>query len=317
MSLRGEIKMGCNDTIRKVIRKLSILLAIWLLAGLVLSPGTASAQKSEDELIVGMVSAVEGEVEAQVEGEASWEKLALKDDLYLGDTIRTQTNSKVKMVFKDDSTVSLGPQSVMQIKVFDYAPQKEQRVSTFAVAQGKARAVVGRLFGSDSKFEIETPTAIAGVRGTFFMVWVLSPEVTRVFVLEGKVSVRNVKPEVTGEVIVTEGKTTTVQEAAPPAAAKKATKEEIQEGQSETQVEGEEEAEGKGAAEEPKDALSKVKERHENAITGKGSDVITQGTQRAQEINDVRNQILQSTNRSIITLPPGTRPLPTPQKPPQ
>lgn len=198
---------------------------------------SASAEKPDDKLIVGLVSTVEGTAEAQAEGETTWEKLAMKDDIYLGDTIRTKANSKVKLTFKDDSAVSLGPDASLQLKQFEYVPEKDQRVSTFTLSQGKARAIVGRIFGSNSKFEIETPTAVAGVRGTYFIVWVLSSEITKVFVLEGKVTVRNVKTDVKGEVEVTQGKATTVEEAAPPGAAEKANEKELQEGVKETKAE--------------------------------------------------------------------------------
>lgn len=313
---KGGVKMIINRPSRIIDRRLGILLLVWLLLISVSYPAKVLAQKQEDKLIVGMVSAVDGVAEAQVEGEATWEKLAQKDDIYIGDSIRTQTNSKIKLVFKDDSIVSLGPQSLMQVKVFDYTPEREQRVSTFSVAQGKARAVVGRLFGSDSKFEIETPTAVAGVRGTFFMVWVLSPEITRVFVLEGKVTVRNIKPEVRGEVVVTEGRTTTVQEAAPPGAAKKATKEEIQEGTSETQVEGEEESKDKGAGEQ-KDGLSKVKEIHKNSITGQGGHIDFTGTAAVKEFSSGQTAATRALNITIIPQPPGIRSLPRPTNPPE
>ena len=214
------------------------LAALGAFLSLTLMPPSSWAEKQDDKLIVGLVSAIEGTCEAQAEGETAWEKLAQKDDIYLGDTIRTKPNSKVKITFKDDSAVSLGADASLQLKQFDYVPEKDERVSTFALTQGKARAIVGRIFGSNSKFEIETPTAVAGVRGTYFMVWVLSPTVTKVFVLDGKVTVRNVKPDVKGEIVLTPGRTTTIEETAPPGPSERSSDKELQEGVTDTKAEG-------------------------------------------------------------------------------
>lgn len=230
--------MTSYQRINKITKITLRLAALCTFLSLTLMPPSSWAEKQDDKLIVGLVSAIEGTGEAQAEGETSWEKLAQKDDIYLGDTIRTKTNSKVKITFKDDSAVSLGADASLQLKQFDYVPEKDERVSTFALTQGKARAIVSRIFGSNSKFEIETPTAVAGVRGTYFLVWVLSPAVTKVFVLDGKVSVRNIKTDVKGEVVLTPGKTTTIEETAPPGPAEKSNEKELQEGVKETKAEG-------------------------------------------------------------------------------
>src|SRR5207245_1988667 len=48
-----------------------------------------------------------------------------------------------------------------------------QRSSVLRMIQGKARALVGKLFaGLGSKFEVHTPTAVAAARGTYFVVWI-------------------------------------------------------------------------------------------------------------------------------------------------
>ena len=63
------------------------------------------------------------------------------------------------------------------------------------------RALVGELFGASSKFEIQSPTAVAGAKGTDFEEHWNDP-CTTVYSHADDVYVHNVNPAVTGETTI-------------------------------------------------------------------------------------------------------------------
>ncbi len=117
---------------------------------------------------VGSVAEIEGQAEVMRAGTAAWAPLAAGDAVQLGDQVRTPEGSKLKLLFRDDSVVTLAPGSVLKVDegfVGAAAP-----VSRFSLFVGAIRAVVTDRYGATgARFEVETPTAVAGVRGTGFI----------------------------------------------------------------------------------------------------------------------------------------------------
>jgi hypothetical protein len=121
--------------------------------------------------------------------------------VYLNDEVRTAARSSLRIKLEDGSILTLGPKGHLQLNHFEFEPDEEKRSALFDMFRGKLR-----VFAKDHEtfkkkdFKIKTPTAICGVRGTLFLVWVLSDEVTKVFAFKQEVAVANVFSP--GEVIV-------------------------------------------------------------------------------------------------------------------
>ena len=133
-----------------------VVLGLALAAGL---PARAAEQ-------VGAVAALEGRADALRQG-GDWTALAAGDPVMLGDRLRTAAAAKLKILFRDESVLTLAASSEMTVdeQVAGAAPK-----SSFSLLVGTVRAVVTDAYGaSGSHFEVETPTAIAGVRGTGFI----------------------------------------------------------------------------------------------------------------------------------------------------
>ena len=116
---------------------------------------------------VGSVSALEGHADVLHPGARDWIPLATGDVIGLADQLRTLDDGKLKLVFRDDTVLTLAPNSQLAItdQVVGAAP-----VSRFSLLLGTVRAVVtDRYAKPGSRFEVQTPTAIAGVRGTGFL----------------------------------------------------------------------------------------------------------------------------------------------------
>jgi hypothetical protein len=117
---------------------------------------------------VGAVAEIEGQAEIMRAGGAEWAPLKAGDGVQLGDQVRTPAGSKLKLLFRDDSVLTLAPSSLL--KVDEQVLGTAAPVSRFSLFLGTIRAIVTDRYGTaGARFEVETPTAIAGVRGTGFI----------------------------------------------------------------------------------------------------------------------------------------------------
>lgn len=186
-----------------------------LLVLLSLMPFPADAQQSPEP--IGSVVALEGEVLIFHRGETRWMRARLRDKIFLNDTIHTRERAKVQLLFQDDSLLTLGESTRIEVSEHLYQPAENRRSSVFRLFTGKVRAIVGKAFSQEgSRFQVHTPTAVVGTRMTQFIVWVVSPDLTIVITLEGEVVTRNIVETVVGEAIVREGFMTQIQVNQPP-----------------------------------------------------------------------------------------------------
>jgi hypothetical protein len=83
------------------------------------------------------------------------------------DGLRTGADGRIGVTLKDDTRVSLGPNSEARIDRFVYAPADGRLGFVFNIVRGVAAYVSGQIakLAPDS-IRLETPAAIVGVRGT-------------------------------------------------------------------------------------------------------------------------------------------------------
>ena len=83
------------------------------------------------------------------------------------DALRTGSDGKVGVTLKDDTRVSLGPNSEVRLQRFVYTPAEGSLGLVLQFVRGAAAYVSGRIakLAPDS-IRLETPAAIVGVRGT-------------------------------------------------------------------------------------------------------------------------------------------------------
>ena len=153
-----------------------------------------------------------------VRGKAVIERKAGKEDarvaasLQESDSVVTRDKSRVKMLFRDDSILTLGANSKLVIKKYLYSPESKRAESIYELADGRLRSVVG-----GAGFKVTTPTAFAAARGTIFTVaYNMETGTTEITVVEGTVEVRNINTEVAGTRVVAAGQSTTVTGNKPP-----------------------------------------------------------------------------------------------------
>ncbi len=122
----------------------------------ILLPSLASAAS------IAKVIAVTGG--ANIERAGKTQALALKDDLLVGDVVRTDASGKVQFIFNDDSVVNVGNNSMFTVEDYSDAGSKSFKSN---VAVGFARFVTGSIVaGNPDAFAVRTPEATVGIRGT-------------------------------------------------------------------------------------------------------------------------------------------------------
>lgn len=122
---------------------------------------------------IGFYTAVSGQVSVTHPGEAQVLPVRLHDQVLFKDVIQTQDESRTKAFFQDDSMLTVGENSQVEINEYIYNPEQNVRRAIVKLVQGQVRALVSKVFKANgSKFEIHTPSAVAAARGTYFTVWV-------------------------------------------------------------------------------------------------------------------------------------------------
>ncbi len=190
------------------------IVAVFLLIGVLLPIDLFGAEA------VGTVTRAERQVSVMPEGKSVHLSVKGGDQVLFRSLYRTGGQSKLKLLFLDDSILSLGEKSQVKITENIYDPSDNRRSLTATLIGGTLRALVGKVFsGSGSKFEISTPTALASARGTDFIVWIYMANgipVTGVAGLQGKVAVQNVGPGTSKEVFISQKFFTLVKAGFPP-----------------------------------------------------------------------------------------------------
>jgi hypothetical protein len=140
----------------------------------------------------GKVAAIEGTAEI-AHGQA-WQALTLGADVNVGDRIRTHKPGRVRITFRDDTTLNIGDGSEVAIGEHVFKPAEDNVSSVIRLISGKVRALVSEYYEDPlARYQIETATAVSGVRGTDFIVAYRDDEaITDVVDLTGKVEVHGV-----------------------------------------------------------------------------------------------------------------------------
>jgi hypothetical protein len=88
-----------------------------------------------------------------------------------GDVVITGSDGSVGITFRDNSLVSIGPDSVLAIDRFVFDSTTHQGAFDSSLKQGTLAVVSGKLAKqSPEAMKVKTPAAILGVRGTEFLV---------------------------------------------------------------------------------------------------------------------------------------------------
>jgi hypothetical protein len=120
---------------------------------------------------VGKVLVVRGDV-IIIHADEQRGYMATKDlPLYKNDTVVTQPQGRVRLMLNDGSLLTLASMTKLVINRVVYEPETKGRSTYMHQDAGTVRIWVRKLLGyNPSEFKVKTPTAVAGVRGSDFII---------------------------------------------------------------------------------------------------------------------------------------------------
>ncbi|MFC1946066.1 FecR domain-containing protein, partial [Chloroflexota bacterium] len=122
-------------------------------------------------------------------GETDWELAT--DDIILatGAWVHTGTMSSAMLTFFDGSTITLDANTSLEVRQLSYDQENSTTIIRLKHWLGRTFSRVVKMFELGSSYEVETPSAVAVVRGTQFFTEVKQGGATSVHTTEGLVSV--------------------------------------------------------------------------------------------------------------------------------
>lgn len=142
-----------------------VLTLLWLAAALALAAPVA-----------GTVIQLSGPLMAR-KADGTAKILSIKSEVENGDTLVTEKNTYALVRFIDNSEITLRPSSTLTIENFSFDSGKQEADrAQFNLVKGGLRSVSGLLGKrSKEKFEMKTPAATIGIRGTLFVADFVTP----------------------------------------------------------------------------------------------------------------------------------------------
>ena len=148
--------------------------ATFLLAFFLAAPALASGP-------VGFVAAARGD--AQVNTKAA----RVGMEVFEGDKLITGEKSRLKILFSDDVILSLGSGTEVLVEKHLFDPKSGARSTRLDLVKGTLRSLVQKIVaGNRADFVVKTGNAVAGVRGTEFVL-VADEKETKLYTYSGEV----------------------------------------------------------------------------------------------------------------------------------
>lgn len=137
--------------------------SLTLVAGLALAVlGATSSRALALPLLAGeaivVISVVRGEI-GQIE-----RQLIIRDDVYQEEVIETEPRSVARLLLRDDTEISIGPESRLVLDRFVYDPERGVGSLSLEMVEGVFGFLSGLL--SSESYDLRTSFATLGVRGT-------------------------------------------------------------------------------------------------------------------------------------------------------
>jgi hypothetical protein len=136
---------------------------------------------------IGKIVALDGEATILREGkiiQVNKDSVFEKDD-----TLNTKDNTKLQILFLDDTIISVGQNSTLKIN--EYLFEEKNTKAEFSMAKGIFRTITGKIGKiAPENFKLKTKTASIGIRGTQ-IITVIEDNNEKIFCTEGQIEVKN------------------------------------------------------------------------------------------------------------------------------
>jgi hypothetical protein len=182
----GIFRLNTFNKIVIVFSVMSLIIGIFLAL-----PLTALADNSGCSLQV-----VSGVVEVREAGYNAWKAVTNTVFLKAGDSVRTAKDASALIIFLDGSSMELGPDTSIAVKKAEGMTDNNAAMTEMTQFWGKTWNRVIKMIDPRSQYDVETPSCLASVRGTYFIVEVDKSGKTMVQTIEGIVAVQAQNKEI-------------------------------------------------------------------------------------------------------------------------
>lgn len=145
---------------------------LWMaLSALGVAATTSSTVVATEQ--IGVVNKANVAVEGQVSQNTASRVLFVGSDVFRDETIRTDASGQVHLMFLDQSSLTIGPNSELVIDHFIYDPETNSGDLSISAAKGVLRFVGGAL-SKKGHVTVKTPVGNLGIRGAVVLVDIAS-----------------------------------------------------------------------------------------------------------------------------------------------
>jgi hypothetical protein len=193
-SLSAVIKLCCKANVhyRELARYNDIENVNLVMPGHVLKIPVAFLKSTPAPIKIMVLS---GDVSIKHANQSAYVTLKASDPVVEGDVIKTGAKSIAKLRFANDSVLNLQPNSMVGVELSQQITQTKTIQIKLNLNEGRAEVHANPDHHSGDQFEVETPSAVAVVRGTKFRV-AADGDVGIQETLEGSVSFATAKKSV-------------------------------------------------------------------------------------------------------------------------
>ncbi|MDP3182717.1 MAG: FecR family protein [Desulfobaccales bacterium] len=173
----------------------------WLTLGCCLVTFLAMSQSApaQERKPAAEIIALVGTAEIKSPSDANFRPAKLKDALYPQDQIRTLANSRAKLFCADETILTLGESTTVDLAKFQMDQQGRRQSALVKILDGSMRFIVHKFTGPDPNFEIQGKTVVMGIRGTDGVFETRNPD--NVYFFSGRTTL-NLRNVTTGQIFI-------------------------------------------------------------------------------------------------------------------
>src|SRR5258708_20903025 len=166
-----------------MLRQAGVRYRIWLTAAIVLV--LAAPELCAQQQRVGVNSAVNPDATGTPPG-GTTRRLVIGQSVVFNERISTGQDGQTQLLFLDESSMSIGPNSDLTIDQFVYDPKTGSGKLAMSATRGLLRYVGGKLSKQEDAVTLRSATATLAVRGGAFIAQVGADGTTAAIFLHGK-----------------------------------------------------------------------------------------------------------------------------------
>jgi hypothetical protein len=122
-----------------------------------------------DQGVIGQIKIVKGQTVVIHNGMVDSAKIGTK--IYRQDILRTGADGSLAFILKDNTVMSIGPDSEIILRKFQFEPRYKEFSLIMKIIKGTVSFISGKISKlAPESVKIETPDSIIGIRGTRFLI---------------------------------------------------------------------------------------------------------------------------------------------------